>query len=111
MLRRKIAGIVAINPEGGKVSRVNAVSPAIESGNVWIPKYAPFTVPFIDQCSSFPSGKNDDMVDAMSQALNRFIFFGADVPKKTERDDFDLKGRIKSAKYNDAKIDRSFIDY
>jgi predicted phage terminase large subunit-like protein len=111
MLRRKIAGIVAINPEGGKVSRVNAVSPAIESGNVFIPKYAPFTVPFIDQCSSFPSGKNDDMVDAMSQALNRFIFFGADVPKKTERDDWDLKNRIKSAKYNDARIDRSFIDY
>lgn len=84
MLRRKISGIIPINPAGGKVSRVNAVSPAIESGNVWIPTKAPWLTDFLDQCSSFPAAKNDDMVDAMSQALNRFIFFSATVPVRKD---------------------------
>lgn len=77
MLQREIPGVVPVNPEGGKVARVNAVSPAIESGNVWLPRYGGFTGAFVEQCSSFPSGKNDDMVDAMSQALNRFIYHSA----------------------------------
>ena len=75
MLQHEIGGFVGVNPEGGKVARVNAVSPYIESGNVYLPRHEPFTHDFVEECASFPNGKNDDDVDAMSQALNRFIYF------------------------------------
>ena len=41
VLRHDIAGIIPITPEGGKVARVNAVSGAIESGNVYLPRNKP----------------------------------------------------------------------
>lgn len=75
-LQHRIGGIIPVNPEGSKVARVYAVTPYIESGNVFIP--APDTRmwvdDFIDECSQFPNGTNDDQVDAMSQAL--FKLFG-----------------------------------
>jgi predicted phage terminase large subunit-like protein len=81
VLQRKISGVIPIQPDGGKVARVNAISPAIESGNVYLPEGKEWVHDFIEQCNAFPSGKHDDMVDAMSQALNRFIYFMADLPK------------------------------
>ncbi|AND27484.1 terminase [Bacillus thuringiensis serovar israelensis] len=77
MLKNEIGGMIPVNPQGGKVARVNAVSPYIESGNVYLPRYAPWTQDFVEECASFPQGKNDDQVDAMSQALNRFIYYHA----------------------------------
>jgi predicted phage terminase large subunit-like protein len=73
MLRKKIPGLIEIEPEGGKVARVSAVSPDIEAGNVWLPKDAKFTNDFVEECSSFPNGAHDDCVDAMSQALTRLL--------------------------------------
>lgn len=78
ILRREIPGVIPVNPEGGKVARANAVSGAIESGNVYLPRNAPFTGDFVDECSSFPLGEHDDQVDAMTQALNRFIYWAAE---------------------------------
>jgi len=74
VLRRKIEGIIPVEPRGSKESRVNAVSFAIESGNVYVPSNKKFTKEFIEECSQFPNGKHDDMVDAMSQALSRLIW-------------------------------------
>lgn len=111
MLRRKIAGIIPINPAGGKVSRVNAVCPAIESGNVWIPNKASWLTDFLDQCSSFPAAKNDDMVDAMSQALNRFIFFSAGVPTLPRKDDFGMHKQKDDTIIPAGEFDKSYIDY
>ncbi|MGW7932316.1 phage terminase large subunit [Staphylococcus xylosus] len=69
-LKREISGIIPVNPEGGKVVRAQAVTPMIESGNVYLPENKSFTQDLIEECASFPNGKNDDMVDAMTQALN-----------------------------------------
>jgi predicted phage terminase large subunit-like protein len=97
VLKREIPGIIPVKPEGGKVSRVNAVSHVIESGNVYLPHEddCPWIIDFIEECASFPSGKHDDDVDAMSQALNRFMYFDATIPKEgaeadedDERDDY-----------------------
>lgn len=76
LLRTRIPGLIAVTPEGGKIARASAVSTAIESGNVYIPHPAlyPWVNQFLEQCSSFPQGKNDDMVDAMTQALNKLIY-------------------------------------
>jgi phage terminase large subunit-like protein len=53
---------------------VNAISFAIESGNVYLPVNKKFRGQFIEECSQFPNGKHDDVVDAMSQSLARLIW-------------------------------------
>ncbi len=73
--------IIPVTPLGGKISRVNAISPAIESGHVFLPDQAkaPWVSDYIDQWTAFPNSKYDDMVDATSQALNRMIYCSGDV--------------------------------
>lgn len=85
-LQREIGGIIEINPEGGKVARVNAVSAYIESGNTFLPRQAEWIHDFVEECASFPTGKNDDQVDAMSQALHRFIYFSGNFKPKEDMD-------------------------
>ena len=75
ILQNKIPGVIPVNPEGGKIARVSAVSPHIESRHVFLPKYSAFIGDFINECSSFPSGTHDDQVDAMSQAINRMMYY------------------------------------
>lgn len=73
-LRHEFVGVIGINPKGGKTARVNAVSPAIESGNVLLPEGEAWTEEFIDQFTAFPAAKHDDMVDACSQALGFLLY-------------------------------------
>lgn len=75
MLRRQVPGLVPDEPDGGKVARAAAVSPLVESRNVWLPspEIAPWVGEVIDECAAFPTGKHDDDVDALSQALKRLI--------------------------------------
>jgi predicted phage terminase large subunit-like protein len=72
-LQHDLAGLIEVNPEGGKIARAHAVSPQVESGNVYLPHpaIAPWVEGFIEESASFPNGRNDDQVDAMTQALNR----------------------------------------
>ena len=65
---------VAVTPKGGKVARVNAVSAAIESGHVYLPRTAAWVAAFVDQFTAFPAGKNDDMVDGCTQALSYLLY-------------------------------------
>lgn len=82
--------IVAVNPLGGKYSRAQAVSPYVATCKVHIPtdlsqaeeleiewdgkeKNLKGHRKFILQHSRFPFAKNDDMVDAETQALSRII--------------------------------------
>ena len=61
---------IPVTPRGGKTARVHAVSPAIESGHVHVPRGMPWAEEFLDQWTAFPAGKHDDMVDSASQALS-----------------------------------------
>lgn len=74
MLRYEMTGVIAVQPIGSKMARVQAILGAIESGNVRLPKTKRFTGDFIEECSAFPNAAHDDQVDAMSQALNRLIY-------------------------------------
>ena len=71
MLKRELSGLVAVEPQGGKEARAYAVSALVEAGCVFIPARAPWRDDFIAEVSSFPNGRNDDQVDAMTQALAR----------------------------------------
>jgi len=70
-LRDKIPGLIPREPEGGKVARVNAVSPFFESGNVYLPnvEIAPWIQDYVEELVTFPHSTYDDQVDATSQAL------------------------------------------
>jgi predicted phage terminase large subunit-like protein len=81
-LRHAVGGVIGVAAKGDKVQRASAVSPIIESGNVFLPgrlaqdgsgpdaALTPGWVQeFIEEHSAFPNGAHDDRVDAMSQAL------------------------------------------
>jgi len=54
-----------------KISRVNAVSDLFSSGIVWAPDRR-WAHEVVEECNDFPSGANDDLVDATTLALARF---------------------------------------
>lgn len=66
--------VIAIMPDGDKVTRWDRCSPMAESGWVWVPDRdldpPAWLSPFEHELSSFPLGKHDDMVDSTSQYLN-----------------------------------------
>lgn len=74
-LKRELPRVIGVNPKGGKLARVNAVCGVIEAGNVYLPKDKDFVGDFIEECTSFPRGRNDDQVDCMSQALSRLCIY------------------------------------
>ena len=94
---------VPVQPIGGKVARVNAISAAIESGHVFVPDPVkrPWVNDFIDQFTAFPSGAHDDMVDACSQALNRLIYFSGELAPPPIDDEVELRFRAAEIAFND----------
>jgi predicted phage terminase large subunit-like protein len=68
-LKKKIPGIKPWKYDGDKVSRVNAISNYVESGNVHVPESASWLKDFLEECLRFPHGANDDQVDALAMAL------------------------------------------
>ena len=83
VLRREMF-CIPVNPQGGKAARVNAVSAAIESGHVFLPRGAVWLGEYLDQWSAFPAGKHDDMVDSSTQALNYLLYRGGGAEVRTE---------------------------
>jgi predicted phage terminase large subunit-like protein len=73
LFKNKFARIIPISPKDSKLSRLNAVSPTIEAGNYWLPSpdLDPSINDFVVEMTTFPRGKHDDEVDAMTQYLNR----------------------------------------
>ena len=73
-LSDSIPGIIPVTPKGGKESRLRAVEPQFEAGNVYLPSsgLCPWMNDFEEELLTFPSGPFDDQVDAASMALNRY---------------------------------------
>lgn len=70
----------AVKSQGGsrdgataKERRVDAQTPLLEQGRVWLPGWldpdTSFVAGFVAECTMFPAGANDDRVDAAMQAL------------------------------------------
>jgi predicted phage terminase large subunit-like protein len=72
-LQHTVGGLVPVDPKGGKLARLQAVLPLIEAGNVHLPQGAGWGEDFLVEVTAFPTGRYDDQVDAMSQALERFL--------------------------------------
>ena len=72
-LRRLGIPVVNYSPTRGhdKSTRMHSVAPIFESSLVYAPERK-FAEEMIEECASFPFGKNDDLCDTMTQALMRF---------------------------------------
>ena len=66
LLRRQIPGLIAIRPQGSKVSRAHAVAPWLEAGQVGF--HRP-TEALQSELLSFPTGAHDDLVDSFCQGV------------------------------------------
>jgi predicted phage terminase large subunit-like protein len=73
VLKKKIPGIIAVNPKESKAARAHAVSPLVEAGDVWLPhpSVADWVDEYIEEHVKFDNGLHDDQVDATTQALAR----------------------------------------
>lgn len=77
-LRARVGGLIPVEPEGSKYARAAAVTPFVEAKNVHLPD--PVAVDgtawvtiLTEEARDFPQAKNDDTVDALSQAVHRLL--------------------------------------
>jgi predicted phage terminase large subunit-like protein len=72
-LRKRLPGIIPIEPEGSKLARAHVVTAMLEAGNVRFPdpRQHPWVGELESELLSFPVGLHDDQVDALTQALRR----------------------------------------
>lgn len=79
VLSQEMEGVIPVNPLSGKLSRLNAVAPAIERGDVYLNRHETLNEEIRKQCAYGPAWRHDDIADSISQALNRMLFVDADV--------------------------------
>lgn len=74
-LRKEIPGMIPITPTESKLTRANAVTPAFEAGNVWLPEPRAYrwVDAYLQELSTFPSAAHDDQVDSTTQAIKYII--------------------------------------
>ena len=99
VIRKVKQGIIAVNPTDSKEGRARAISIQIESGNVYLPMQDtnPWVHDYINEWSKFPNGRNDDRVDATSQAL----FY---LQKETDEIGFQIMSFTKPSKFYNSNI-------
>lgn len=72
-LRSSVGGLIEfdVSDHGSKDARAHACQPLLLGGNLYIPseKEAPWIKDYRTELAQFPKGKNDDQVDATTQAL------------------------------------------
>lgn len=73
-LKRERYPIVAIRPDGDKVTRMAIRSVHIETGHLHLPTSAPWLGDFETELLSFPNGRHDDQVDTVSQLFTWLEF-------------------------------------
>jgi len=61
--------VIAVKPELDKQTRMSIQSAKFESGQIFLPNEASWLADFESELFSFPSGRYDDQIDSVSQAL------------------------------------------
>lgn len=62
--------IIPVVPKVDKVTRMDAVTPWLESGRVWIPDAAHWLPDWLQELLGFPVSSHDDQIDSLSQLLD-----------------------------------------
>ena len=68
-LKREGIPILPIQRNVDKVTRAYDAAPYIESGNVLLPRSAPWLSDFLGEANGFPNAAHDDMMDPMMDAI------------------------------------------
>lgn len=72
-LKEEITGLKAVPSRASKEARSRAITPEVESGNVYLPHPSDpgneWVQDLLGELRDFPSGMHDDQVDALTQAL------------------------------------------
>jgi len=74
LLRKEGFNVVAVDPKfvaEGKIARAYATAPAMEAGRVKCVK-GQWNEIFFQEIDAFPNGENDDQVDNLTAAVNRY---------------------------------------
>lgn len=68
-LRKRAALIKPVNPQGSKEARALAIQPTVDGGNLaFVDTMVDMSM--MDELRTFPFGRHDDDVDALTQAIN-----------------------------------------
>jgi len=70
MMQKQVPGLIGFKPEKSKEARASGIVPLVEAGNVFLPASATWLDAFLNEFALFPASKNDDMVDALTMAIN-----------------------------------------
>lgn len=71
-MKRNVPGVVAVEPEGGKLSRFMAMVGEWQGGDWYVSRTEAWEESYVSQITKFPGAKNDDMADMTSQAALYF---------------------------------------
>lgn len=88
--RESMDGLIAVDPEGGKIARAHAAAPLVQSGNVYLPHPAivgtidgeNWVTELIDSAATFPNATHDDDVDQLTQAILKLRLMDAEPGRK-----------------------------
>ena len=64
-----LQGIIAIDPDRDKKTRMHGQTPSLRRARSFLPKAAPWLGDFLSEYLAFPGGRYDDQIDALSQFL------------------------------------------
>lgn len=77
VLHDKVSGLVPVRPRASKEARARAVTPEVESGNVYLPHPTDpgneWVSDLVSELRNFPFDAHDDQVDALTQALANLV--------------------------------------
>jgi predicted phage terminase large subunit-like protein len=88
VLRERVEGIIPITPKESKEARAQSVLPLFEAGQIMVWTNCVGANELIEQAAAFPGSQFDDLVDSMTQALNRMRNMDANTGEATAQEDF-----------------------
>jgi predicted phage terminase large subunit-like protein len=68
-LKREGVPVIPIQRDRDKITRAHDAAPLVESGNVLLPRDAPYLSGFLAEATAFPNGAHDDQIDPMMDAV------------------------------------------
>ena len=72
-LKRKGVPIIGIQRSIDKITRAMDAIPLIQSGNVLLPKNAPWLSDYLSEFAAFPKGSHDDQIDPTMDAIDNVL--------------------------------------
>jgi predicted phage terminase large subunit-like protein len=69
VLRKKVPGLIPMEPLGSKYARISAAADFIQAGNLWLPSDHDQIGDLVIEATRFPKAAHDDAIDMLAYAL------------------------------------------